>query len=353
LRTEDIGFLCYFHFYIVDSSKELEKEFFKFKKQYSESTIEFYRIFKTTSEQTKNRQYNIGSLILTNEYYQQLVIMINATNQGLDFASEYVEYQKAKMTDSDIMLMSGHSIIETEICCIYYNMGRIYRLKGEYGRALEYLDQAYTTHSKAGPARLVNAAKAMNAMGTFRKEQDNIPQAIGSFESALKTYGKTLQASHPDVVGVLINFRNIYCEQKEFTVALSCFNRARRIYDRNLPSNHPNITILLNNIGNLYQQQSQLDLALNAYQRALAIYENILPPNHPDIVRNQHNISKIYIMLGDQKNRNFQLKQATQCDLDIKNPFPEPMRTIRSLSDTMDMSNISDSNMKFIEMINF
>ncbi|CAF4429393.1 unnamed protein product, partial [Adineta steineri] len=78
-------------------------------------------------------------------------------------------------------------------------------------------------------------------------------------------------------------------------------------------------------------QQSQLDLALNAYQRALAIYEDILPPHHPDIVRNQHNISKIYIMLGDQKNPNFQLKQTAQCDLNIK----------------------SDSNMEIIEMINF
>ncbi|CAF3876492.1 unnamed protein product [Adineta steineri] len=428
LRTENIGCLCYFHFYISDLSKQLEKEFIKFKKQYCESTIKFYRSFKTTSEQIKNFQYNIGSLILTNEYlsttrnreivydfikqlniqtneekvlceytidlklvksiifadisqYKQnsndneilfdigvvfkinsciynekdnlWIVNVSATDEGVDIASEYVEYQKAKMTDSNIMLMLGHLIIETgnyykaekyfdailhssipndeEISCIYYNMGRIYRLKGEYDRALEYLDQAYTTHSKARPARLISAAKAMNAMGIVYKEQNNITQAIESFGSALKTYGKTLQASHPDVAGTLINLGNIYCAQEEFTDALSCFNRAQRIYDRNLPPNHPNIAVLLNNIGNLYQQQSQLDLALNAYQSALSIYENILPPHHPDIVRNQHNISKIYIMLGDQKNPNFQLKQTAQCDLNIK----------------------SDSNMEIIEMFNF
>jgi len=68
LRTENINSLCYFHFYIGDLSKKLEKEFIKFKKQDSKSILRVYHAFNTTQEEIKNFERNIGNLILTNEY---------------------------------------------------------------------------------------------------------------------------------------------------------------------------------------------------------------------------------------------------------------------------------------------
>jgi tetratricopeptide (TPR) repeat protein len=416
LRTENINALCYFHFFIGDLSKQLEKEFIKYKKHNSKSVLRVYRGFKITKEEIKTFERNIGNLILTNGYlsttrqrqvahhfatqqktrtnedkvlfeytvdlalvksivfadisqYHQFsekdeilfdlgtafkinsctynekeqlwLVNVSATDDGVDIASEYIEYQKAKMTESNLLLMLGHLIIETgdydkaekyfngllhssipndeEIACIYYNMGRVYRLKGDYDHAVDYLNQAYITHSEARPARLASAAKTMNAMGILCMELNNVEQAIDSFECALKLYTKTIQEYHPDIGGTLINLGNIYSEQGEFEGALSCFKRAEKIYEYNLPPNHPNIAILLNNIGNLYYQQANFDLALDVYKRALEINEKILSPNHPVIARNRHNLSRVYASLGDQTKAQFQLEQASHCDeFDIK-----------------------------------
>jgi len=265
------------------------------------------------------------------------LVNVIATDEGVDAASEYIEYKKAKMTESNIILMLGHLIIETrdydkaekyfnamlnssipndeEIACIYYNIGRVYRLKGDYESAIDFLNRAYTAHAEARPSRLVSAAKAMNALGILCMELNSVEQAIDAFECALKLYTKTVQGNHPDVAGTLINLGNIYSQQGQFESALSCFKRAQKIYEYNLPSSHPNIAILLNNIGNLHYQQGTLDLALAAYQRALEINEKVLSPNHPVIARNRHNLSKVYILLGDQTEAQFHLKRASECIL--------------------------------------
>jgi tetratricopeptide (TPR) repeat protein len=303
------------------------------------------------------------------------IVNVSATDEGVDIATEYIEYQKAKMTESNIMLMLGHLIVEAgdynkaekyfdailhssipndeEIACIYYNIGRVYRLKGQYDHALEYLNRAYVEHSKARPPRLVSAAKALNAMGIVHTEQKNVQQAIDSFESALKLYTKTIQGYHPDVAGTLINLGSIYCEQENFTNALSCFNRARKIYQCNLPPNHPNVATLLNNIGNLHYQQLKLDLALDAYQRALEINEKILPPNHPDIVRTRHNLSKVYTTLGDQQKAAFELERAPEYDLVAGYQFIDSTPTNSVPRDAMDIDNASKSKMDLIEINNY
>lgn len=282
------------------------------------------------------------------------LVNVIATDEGVNVASEYVEYQATKMADSNIILTFGNLIIDMgdydkaekyfdailhssypndeEISCIYYNIGRVYRLKGEYRRALEYLTQAYRTHSEARPARLVSAAKAMNAIGILHMEQNDVQLAINSFEYALKLYVKTIGEYHPDIAGTLINLGNIYCEQGQFDNALSCFKQAQRIYECHLPSNHPNRAILLNNLGNLYYLQRQFDLALSSYQKAWDINEKILPSNHPEIVRNRHNLSMIHTIIADQNKTNSELKQSSKISVLITqttlgsiqtNPFPK------------------------------
>ncbi|CAF1496342.1 unnamed protein product [Adineta ricciae] len=397
LRTENINSLCLLHFYIADLSKQLENEFSKFRKQNSDSLIKCYRTFQFSSYDIQYFQYNIGNLILTNGYLsatrnRQLaagdkvlfeytidlnevksivfaniteneilfdigtvfkmnsctyiekdeiwIVNVSATDEGANFASEYIEYQRLKMTNSNLILMLGHLMIETgdynkaekyfqailhssipndeEISCIYFHLGRIYRLQSDYTHAVEYLNHAYETHSRAKPLRLASAAKALNAIGILHQEQNNYQEAIEAFENVLKIYGKTIQESHPDVAGTLINLGNTYCQQERFSDALSCFNRAQTIYDCNLPTNHPNVAMLWNNLGNFYYQQLQLDSALDAYQRALAIYEKLLPPNHPDILRNQNNLLKVKSMFGDQYQSTLEWKYGVKNTLFVE-----------------------------------
>ncbi|CAF5180468.1 unnamed protein product, partial [Rotaria sp. Silwood1] len=77
---------------------------------------------------------------------------VHATDQGADLAAKYMEYQKKKMVESNIILMFGNLLLEMgeyaraetyfdtilnssnpndeEIACIFFNFGRTHQLKG-------------------------------------------------------------------------------------------------------------------------------------------------------------------------------------------------------------------------------
>jgi tetratricopeptide (TPR) repeat protein len=163
-------------------------------------------------------------------------VIAQATDQGAVLANEYMEYQKKKMADANIVLMFGHLLLEMgeyskaekyfdtilasnpndeEIACIYFNFGRAYRMKGDFDRATDYYRRAYDLHDKARPTRFASAAKALNGLGVTLSEQGDQEKAIECFEKALKLLHKSVQPNHIDVAGTLINLSSIYCERQE------------------------------------------------------------------------------------------------------------------------------------------
>jgi len=95
LHTENINSLCYFHFYIGDLSKQIEKEFIKFKKQNSESVLQVYRSFKITQDQINNFERNIGNLILTNGYL--------STTRNRQIASDFILKQNTRSNEEKVL----------------------------------------------------------------------------------------------------------------------------------------------------------------------------------------------------------------------------------------------------------
>jgi tetratricopeptide (TPR) repeat protein len=163
-------------------------------------------------------------------------VIVQATDQGAALASEYIEYQKKKMADANIVLMFGHLLVEMgeygkaekyfdtvlasnpndeEIACIYFNFGRAYRLKGHFDRSMECYLYAYNLHDKAKPKRLASAAKALNGVGVSQSELGNQEKAIACFNKALKLLHMSVQRNHIDIAGTLINLASIHCERKE------------------------------------------------------------------------------------------------------------------------------------------
>ncbi|CAF3848270.1 unnamed protein product [Rotaria sp. Silwood1] len=108
-------------------------------------------------------------------------IKVHASDKDADLAAEYIEYQKKKMTESNIALIFGNLLLEMdeyakaeryfdtilnssnpnneEIACIFFNFGRTHRLKGEFDRVINYYHRAYDLHINARPERLASAEK--------------------------------------------------------------------------------------------------------------------------------------------------------------------------------------------------
>jgi tetratricopeptide (TPR) repeat protein len=157
-----------------------------------------------------------------------------------------MEYQKKKMTESNIVLMFGNLLLEMgeyakaeryfdtilsssnpndeEIACIFFNVGRTHRLKGDFGRAISSYNRAYGLHMNARPKRAASAGKTLNGLGVVFSEQGRILKAEECFQRALKLYHKSIPKKHIDVAGVLINLGTIDCDRQDVSDELSfCF----------------------------------------------------------------------------------------------------------------------------------
>ena len=300
------------------------------------------------------------------------LIHASATDKGADVASEYIQYQKAKVADSNIVLMFGHLLIETgeyvkaekyfdailrssnpndeEIACIYHNIGRAYRLKAEYERALVCLSLSYETHLGARPPRLVSAARTINTIGIVYTEQRYFDRAEESFRRALKLYAKTIHRNHADIGGTLINLADLHCQQGRFDKALIYFTRAQQIYERSLPPDHPNIALATNNLGILYYRQSEYELALDAFTRALAMKEKVLPADHPDLARTVHNLAVVYARSGHYDQAELFFERAAECALPETHPFMHMLKSNRIKSNMAMKLGIPIENIEISEI---
>jgi tetratricopeptide (TPR) repeat protein len=164
-------------------------------------------------------------------------IQVHATDQGADLAAEYMEYQKKKMAESNIVLMLGNLLLEMgeytkaeryfnmilnssnpndeEIACIFFNFGRTHRLKGDFNRAIDCYDRALNLHMNARPKRLASAGKTLNGLGVVYSERGLQSEAEQCFRRALLFYRKTIPKKHVDVAGTLINLGTIDYDRQD------------------------------------------------------------------------------------------------------------------------------------------
>lgn len=261
------------------------------------------------------------------------LIKTTATNEGVELASDYLAYHKKKIVHSDIVLMFGHLLADMgqniksekyfqsilrkcpndeEIACIYHNMGRVYRLKEEYNRALDSYRRSYEMHLSAQPQRLISMANSLNGMGIVYNELHKYDLAIEYLTRALKIYEESLSKYHSEIASSLNNLANVYRTQGDYDRALEHLKRAKTINDRTLPVTHPNHATILNNIGNVYYEKNDYTQALNCYIEALKIREKVLPSDHMDLVRTYDNIGVVYYTMKEYNRAVEHFKKAQE-----------------------------------------
>ncbi|CAF1501102.1 unnamed protein product, partial [Didymodactylos carnosus] len=237
-----------------------------------------------------------------------------ATDKGAELAKEYTEYQKKKVADSNIVLMFGHLLADMgefeksqkyfenvlsgspndeEVACVYNNIARALRLKGEYTRALDNYQKSYNLHMAAKHPRYVSASKTLNGIGITYSEMKDYPKAWECFQRALKLYEKCLPEKHLDVAATLGNLGTVLTEQYENEKALVYLKRAQKINTSLLPHNHPNVATTLANIGNVYYRNHNYEQARECYGKAHKLAQTTLPANHPLVLNIERCLSLI------------------------------------------------------------
>ena len=183
---------------------------------------------------TSGASFQIESCIY-NETEDLWHVRVHATDKGAMLAAEYMEYQKKKMAEANIELMFGNLLLEMgeyekaekyfdtilstsnpndeEIACIFFNIGRSHRLKGNFERAIKCYTRAFQLHINSRPQRTASAAKTLNGIGVVYTDLGDRAKAESCFQHVMKLYKKSIPMNHIDVAGTLINAANIHCDR--------------------------------------------------------------------------------------------------------------------------------------------
>ncbi|CAF3181105.1 unnamed protein product [Rotaria sp. Silwood2] len=268
-------------------------------------------------------------------------IKLHATDKD----TEYVEYQKKKMSESNTKFIFGNLLLEMgeyakaehyfdtilnssnpndeEISCIYFNLGRTHRLRGDFNRAICCYNRAYELHINSRPKRLASAGKAVNGLGVVYSELRRQIKAEECFLRAMELYKKSIPRKHVDVAGTLINLGTIDCDRQNFEQALSKYQEAMKIYDICLSPSHPNRALQRVNLGNVHLATGNYETALQEYELALKLQEAFLPPDHADKARTLHNLAIVHASQGNKDEAKKYLERAKEIagqTLSLKHP---------------------------------
>lgn len=188
----------------------------------------------------------------------------------------------------------------------YNDVGSLYLAKGDYGQALEYLEQAMEIRENSLGTTDSALATTYNNLGLVYENIGNYDKATEFLRKAkdicMEVYGK----DNPKTASSLDNLGLAYRGKEDFDMALQCHLGAARVFENVLGPEHPDTASSYNNAGLAFEKIGQYDKAMDYHQRALAVRMMILGPDHPDTSYSLVNIGCVY-----HKQKDFE--QALKC----------------------------------------
>ncbi|CAF4466749.1 unnamed protein product [Rotaria sp. Silwood2] len=280
--------------------------------------------------------FDLGSIFEINSITEDDVqipskwtIVMTASNDGDKILNDYILFKRGDMEEFDINILFGEflydmgeyqkaekyfqNLLSTEDTPQRrYSLGMVHTLKGEYDRAVYYLQSAYNRYEEillpmaSVPKDLLDIDEAQNmlyemarisvAIANIYFNTDNPDEALINYTKALNVYEMVTSNSDIPQIGICLqNIGLIYEKRGSYNEALTKFHQTNEVYSKTLPDNHPDKAGLLLNIGNIHKLQDNNDLAIKSYINALDMLKKIYPAKHLLITQCMNNIGLVHM----------------------------------------------------------
>ncbi|CAF4019699.1 unnamed protein product, partial [Rotaria sp. Silwood1] len=304
LRTEDLGLLYIFRFFVIDLCAAIETDNLRLREK---SVLTLFRGANIPNEELEKLERNKGQVISTNGFLSTsrsievslrfikqtptanndrpvlFEIEADPTLKSVTFAD--IEH-KTRNEDEEEVLFNLNTLFE--IGSVNFdsrlNLWKIKLITTDRGSEMiqEYLTSV-KKHLDDYPPIIYFGQFLLNEMG-------QVDQAGKYFQLLLDS----LPPDHENIADVYSNLGNVHSERNELNLALKNYELAYTIRQKLLSSDHPHVASSLQNIGTIYKHKGCLDQALHYCQQALTIFEKNYPNDHVNKAINMEYIGRIY-----------------------------------------------------------
>jgi CHAT domain-containing protein len=196
---------------------------------------------------------------------------------------------------------------------VLYQIGFLYCKRGDFERALLYLERSLKLVSPLpdNAENLGMKAELYWGLGLCYSARFELDRAIQAFNESLKLKEKLVGANDASLVKPLMEIAQMHSVQGRPTDAIPLFERALAISEKKFGTESAEAATALASLGNTRAQARQFESALASLKRSLQIREKILPPTNPDLGIATFNLGNVYADVGDYGQAMPRLERST------------------------------------------
>ena len=180
---------------------------------------------------------------------------------------------------------------------ILINLGKIYKVQGNYTRAFECLTASMEIRQKVYETFHPELLSNMESMGLAQ-------EATGSYKESLTLFRKIIQIKKniygekdPQIGAIYNVIGSLYKNLGQPQLALENFERSLDIFETAYDQQHQAVATSLNNIGAMYKSMNENEKALEYYNRALDIFKELYGSQHNHVATLMNNIGTLNLYL--------------------------------------------------------
>ena len=187
---------------------------------------------------------------------------------------------------------------EENLANLRNQLGKLYRLNGNYPKAEIYLQQALTIRKKIFGSKHPDVASSLTDIAALLFDQGKYSEAEPLIRHALRIFEARLGIEHLSVAVCLSNLAALLFDQGKYSEAEPLIRHALRIREVQLGNDHLETATSLNQLARLLQTQGKLAEAELLFRRALRIREVQLGNDHPFTTSNLNYLAALLSVQG-------------------------------------------------------
>ncbi|CAF3178714.1 unnamed protein product [Rotaria sp. Silwood2] len=242
------------------------------------------------------------------------------SDKGTEITTQYIEYNRTVMNESDVVIMFGdllnemgdytksqkyfenllknQPIHDLMLADIYRGIGRAQHMKSEYEQSINNLKFAYNTYMNLIPLNILSAAKTLISIGRVYFDMAQYDVAIEYFTNAHNVFEKNMPIENRAVAVNLRVIGSCFFIKDELEKAMEYYEKALDICEKVLPNDLPLIASILNGIAVIYYRRGDYERSKEYQKKSLNINEKIFPSDHIFITMDYNNLAKLYYKCG-------------------------------------------------------
>lgn len=197
------------------------------------------------------------------------------------------------------ILKQEFDTLSPRLASTYANIGASHRLRGDYDRAIETLNEALRIQLKSGERFSLDRAHMYFILGTIYNAKLDYHNAQTNLDSALIIQTRILQPSDPQLARTFMGMGGASMQKGDYNKAKAYLNKALSIQLTVLPANHPYLARIYLNLGGCYNNTGQYDTALYYFHQSLSIQITAVDSLNPDLGTTYYNLGASYYYKGE------------------------------------------------------